>query len=180
MKTEILVNQEETALLATGEMKVHQDQRGLKEGKELKAHQGKEAQWGRGESLVNKEMARKAVMASKVTLGPVETPVSRVPRELPDPKETMESPEIQVVITTTQGLLDPKGPKVTEDLRAIRVLLGRLDHQELMNVKFWISSRSFALAVNASVPLWTWHLSWTAQRVSVRQTLHLPKISSSQ
>lgn len=79
-------------------------------------------------------------MVSRVILGPVETLVSRVAREPLDPKEMTEMLEIQALITTNQGLQDLKEPKVTEDPRADRDLLGLPDHQELMNVKFWISS----------------------------------------
>lgn len=90
--------------------------------------------------MVRQEMVPRAVLVSRVILGPVETLVSRVVKELLDPKETTEIPEIQAKITTSQDLKDLKGPKVTEDPRASRDLLGLPDHQELMNVKFWISS----------------------------------------
>lgn len=90
--------------------------------------------------MVPQETAQQVALVSRVTLGPVETPVSRVEREPLDPKEMTESPAIQALITMNQGIQDLKGPKVTEDPKAIRDLLGLLDHQELMNVKFWISS----------------------------------------
>lgn len=79
-------------------------------------------------------------MDSRVTQDPVETPASQAVRELLDPKETTESLEIRAWITLNQETQDVKGPKVTEDLRADRDLLGLLDLQELVNVKFWISS----------------------------------------
>lgn len=90
--------------------------------------------------MVPQETVLKVAMASRVILDPGETLVNRAAREPLDPKEMMEMLEIQDLITTNQGLQDPKGPKVTEDPRANRDLLGLLDHQELMNVKFWISS----------------------------------------
>lgn len=86
------------------------------------------------------EMALQVVMGSRVILGPVETLASRVAMERLDPKEMTEIPEIQAPITMNQGPQDLKEAKVIEDLRANRDLLGLLDHQEPMNVKFWISS----------------------------------------
>lgn len=127
-------------LLATEEMKAHLDQRDPKDRQESKELRETEARWGRGEKMAPREMAQQVVMVSRVTLGPVETLVSRVARELLDPKEMTESPESQAPITTNQGFQDLKGPKVTEGLRADRDLLGLLDLQDLMNVKFWISS----------------------------------------
>lgn len=85
-------------------------------------------------------MELQVVLVSRDILGLAETLVSRVAREPLDPKEMTEIPEIQDPITTNQDLQDPKGPKVTEDPKAIRDLLGLQDHQELMNVRFWISS----------------------------------------
>lgn len=79
-------------------------------------------------------------MVSRDILGSVEILVNLAVRELQDPKETMESPEIQAQITMTLGVKGPKVQKATEDLRAHRDLLGRLDLMELMNVKFWTSS----------------------------------------
>lgn len=86
------------------------------------------------------EMVLSGVMVSRVILGSVEILVSPVEREPQDPKGTMESPEIQAQITLSLGLPGPKEQKATEDLRASRDLQGRLDLQELMNVKFWTSS----------------------------------------
>lgn len=77
---------------------------------------------------------------SRVILGSVEILASPAVRGLQDQRETTESPEIQAQTTMSRGLPGPKGPKATEDLRADRDLLGRLDLQELMNARFWISS----------------------------------------
>lgn len=90
--------------------------------------------------MVLLEMVLQVVTVSRVTLGSAEILVNPVVKEPQDPKETMESPEIQAQITLSLGLPGPKGRKATEDLRANRDLLGRLDLQELMNVKFWTSS----------------------------------------
>lgn len=134
--TETLASLAETGLLATGEMKAHLDQKDPKDREESKEVRETEASWGRGEKMVHQEMVLQVVMVSRDILGPVETLVSRVARELLDPKEMTEIPEIQALITTNLDLKDLKGPKVTEDLRAHRDLLGLLDHQELKIVKF--------------------------------------------
>lgn len=138
--TETPVSLASLGLLATEEMKAPLDQRDPKDREESKELQETEARWGRGEKMVSQETAQQVVLVSRVILGPVETLVSRVAKEPLDPKEMTEIPEIQAPITTNQDLQDPKGPKVTEDLRADRDLLGLLDHQELTNVRFWISS----------------------------------------
>lgn len=138
--TETLASLARPGLLATGEMKAHLDLKGKKDREESKELRETEARWGKGEKMVLQEMALQVVLVSRVIPGPAETLVSRVSGEPLDPKETMETPENQAQITPTQDLQDLKGPKVTEDPRAIRDLLGLLDHQELMNVKFWTSS----------------------------------------
>lgn len=137
--TETLARLASPDLPATEETKAHLDKKDPKGREESKELRETEARWGRGEKMVSQEMAQQVVMVSRVTLAPVETLVSRAPRELLDPKEMMESPEIQAQITTNQVPEDLTGPKVTEDPRASRDLLGLLDHQEVMNVKFWIS-----------------------------------------
>lgn len=138
--TETLASLARAGLLATEEMKAHLDQKDPKDREESKELRETEARLGRGEKMVYQEMVLQVAMVSRVILGHVEILVSRVAREPLDPKEMTEMPEIQAPITTNQDLQDLKGPKVTEDPRAIRDLLGLLDHQELMNVKFWISS----------------------------------------
>lgn len=50
--------------------------------------------------MVPREMALQVALVSRVILGPVETLVSLVAREPPDPKEMTENPEIQAPITT--------------------------------------------------------------------------------
>ncbi|KAL6104667.1 uncharacterized protein ACO6RY_14344 [Pungitius sinensis] len=127
-------------LLATEEMKAHPDQKDPKGGEESKELQETEARWGRGEKMVWQVMERPVVLVSRVILGPADHPVTRVPRELLDPKEMTEIPEIQAAITTNQDLQDLTDQKVTEDQMAIQDLLGPPDHRELMNVKSWISS----------------------------------------
>lgn len=127
-------------LLVTEEMKGHLDQRDPKAREESKELQETEARWGRGELMVSREMALQDVQVSRVILDHVETLASRVVRERLDLKEMMETLESQDLITTNQAIQDQKEPKVTEDLMASRDLQGLLDHQELMNVKFWISS----------------------------------------
>lgn len=138
--TETLASLARAGLLATGEMKAQLDLKEPKDREESKELRETEARLGIGEKMVLLEMALRVVLVSRVIPGPAETVVSRVAGEPLDPKETMETPENQAPITTTQDLEDLKGPKVTEDPRAIRDLLGLLDHQELMNVKFWTSS----------------------------------------
>lgn len=86
------------------------------------------------------EMVLWDVTVSRVIVETVEKLASLAVREPQDPKETMESPETQAQTTVSLDLPGLKGPKATEDLRADRDLLGRLDLQELMNVKFWTSS----------------------------------------
>lgn len=90
--------------------------------------------------MAPQEMALQVALVSRVIPDHVETLASRVARELPDPKEMTETLESRASITTSQGIPDLKGPKVTEGPMADRDLLGLPDHQELMNVRFWISS----------------------------------------
>lgn len=90
--------------------------------------------------MVPQETVPWVVMVSRVILDSVEILASLAVKGLPDPKEMMESLEIQAQTTVSQDLPGPKGPKATEDLRGDRDLLGRLDLLELMNVRFWTSS----------------------------------------
>lgn len=138
--TETPASRAEPGLLATEEMKAHLDQRVPKGREESKELRETEARWGRGEKTACQETALWVVSASRVILGPAEAPVNLAAREPLDPKETTETPEIQAPTTSNQDLQEPKGPKVTEDQKAIRDPLGLLDHQEPMNVKSWISS----------------------------------------
>lgn len=136
--TETPVSPAGRGLPATEEMKAHLDQKDPKDREESKELQETEARWGGGEKMAWWETEQKAALVSRVILGPVETLVSRVVKELLDPKETTETLEIQAPITMSRDNQDLKEPKVTEDLRADRDLLGLLDHRELMNVRFWI------------------------------------------
>lgn len=138
--TETLARLAGMGLPATEEMKAHLDQRDPKEREESKELRETEARWGSGEKMVSQETAQQVALVSRVTLGPVETLVSRVEREPLDPKEMTESPASQAPITGNQGIQELRGPKVTEDPRADRDLQGLLDQQDLMTVKFWISS----------------------------------------
>lgn len=92
------------ALLATEGMKAHLDLKGQKDREESKDLLETEAQWAPREVLVVQETELLVVLVSRVTLGPVETSVSRVPKELLDRKETMEMPEILAQITVNQEL----------------------------------------------------------------------------
>lgn len=138
--TETPVSLVNKGLLATEGTRASLDQRDPKGQEESKELQETEASWGSGEKMVPQETAQLVVMVSRVILDLVETLASRAVRGPQDPKETMENPEIQALTTTNRGFQDLKGPKATEDLRASRGLLDLLDHQELMSVKFWISS----------------------------------------
>lgn len=138
--TETLVRTADPDLLATEEMKDQLDQKDPKGREESKELRETEARWGPGEKTARQEMELKVVMVSRVILDNVETLVSRVAREPLDPKETTETPENQAPTTMNQDVQDLKGPKVTEEPRANRDLLDHPDQQEVMNVKFWISS----------------------------------------
>lgn len=138
--TETLVSLENRVLLATEATRDPRDQRDPKAREESKELRETEASLESEEKMEPSEMVLWVVTVFRVILASVEKMGSLAVREPQDPKETMESPEIQAQITVSLGLPGLRGPKATEDLRAERDLLGLVDLQDLMNVKFWTSS----------------------------------------
>lgn len=86
------------------------------------------------------EMEQRAVMVSRVIPGPGEIQEHLVEKEPLDPREMMESQVTLDQIMTDQDHLGLKEPRVTEGLKEILDHQDHLGRQELMNVRFWISS----------------------------------------
>lgn len=125
----------------------------------------------------HQEMEQRAAMVSRVILGPGEIKEHLVEKEPLDPREMMESQVNLDQIITDQDQMGLEDPKVTEDRKEDLDQKENLGLQELMNVRFWISSGRCALAVNANVDHWTLPSLWTALRVL--ELLTLPSLKTS-
>lgn len=137
---ESLVTSAGRGLQDTEEMRAPPDQRAPKDQEESKELLETEARSETGEKMGHQEMELKVAMVSRVTPAHEGALESRAGRELRDPKEMTESLETLAWTTTPQDSQGTKEPKVTEDLKETRDQLGLPDLQELMIVRFWISS----------------------------------------